>query len=140
LGDLDLVCIDNVQKGIANPLWEMALFSLFNQLKENKKNLLISANRNIKELGIALPDLFSRLQSGLNFKLESLSDQDKKEALILRCACRGIELPLETVSFLLSHSFRDLHNLSAAVDQMVDAAIESHRLLTVPFAKTVLKL
>ncbi len=139
-GSLDLVCLDNLERISGDPDWERALFNLFNQLRDNNRCLLISAGCNINELGLQLPDLLSRMHWGLNFRLQSLSDQQKKEALALRCACRGIELPTETISYLLNHSFRDLGSLSSAVDRLVDAAIEQRRQLTIPFAKQVLKL
>ncbi len=140
LGSLELVCLDNLEQVSGDPDWERAVFNLFNQLRENNRCLLVSARRNLGELGLRLPDLVSRMQWGVNFRLGALSDQQKKQALTLRCASRGIELPAETVSYLLNHSSRDLGSLSSTVDQLVDAAIEQRRQLTIPFAKQVLNL
>ncbi len=137
---LDLVCIDDIANIAGKNSWEKALFFLFNEIKERNGVLIITSGCNVKELGITLPDLQTRLEWGLKYKLAELSDLDKIDALVLRCESRGIELSAETAKFVLNRSHRAIETLCVTIDQLAEAAISDHRKITIPFVKTILKL
>ena len=63
------------QKGLAKEAaWEEALFHCFNRLREKEHKLLICADQNPAQLAIELPDLRSRLATGLIYQLPSMTD------------------------------------------------------------------
>jgi len=137
---LDLVCIDDVQRIAGQPEWERALFNLYNGLQEQQGHLLLSADRPLVSTPWSLPDLSSRLASGLVLQLQSLTDEEQMQVLRGRARKRGLELPEETARFLLRHYPRDLRTLCMLLDKLDIASLAAQRRLTVPFIKQALHL
>ncbi len=134
------VLIDDIEQVIGNKKWEEALFHLYNQIKDNGGNLLITADAPPAELEIKLKDLKSRLTAMTVFKIQSLSDTDKQVLLQQKAAAKGLTLGDEVAQFVLSRSSRDLRYLMDALDKLDKASLVSQRKITVPFVKEVLGL
>jgi len=139
LESMDLVCLDDIDLVLGDEEWEKALFLLFNQLRDNKSKLLLTANNNIDYLNIDLPDLRSRLKWDSVLQIKALTDKGKISALQLRCKNRGIELPLDSAEFMLKRSEREMGSLYKSIDDLIANAIIESRRLTIPFIKEQLK-
>ncbi|WP_044470181.1 DnaA inactivator Hda [Mannheimia massilioguelmaensis] len=136
-----VVCLDDLQAVVGNEEWELAIFDLFNRIKETGKSLLlISANQSPTSLAIKLPDLASRLTWGEIYQLKMFSDEEKREMLQRNARERGIELPEETANFLLKRLDRDMHTLFDALAKLDKASLQAQRKLTIPFVKETLGL
>jgi DnaA-homolog protein len=143
LGGLEaatLVAIDDVDRIAGHWHWEENLLRLYNLLQEGSNCLLVASAEKPRALRLSLPDLRSRLGWGIGYQLQSLDDEQKRAALQLQAATRGMELPDEVVSFLLRHSERDMHSLSRLLAQLERASMAAQRRLTVPFVRQILKL
>ncbi|MDO8310673.1 MAG: DnaA/Hda family protein, partial [Sideroxyarcus sp.] len=73
---VDLVCLDCLPTVAGRPDWELAIFNLYNQLRDQGKRLLVAAEHSPRELALSLEDLRSRLQWGLTYQVHSLTDED----------------------------------------------------------------
>ena len=138
MGDLDLICLDDIHQVAGDKQWETALFGLFEGLKGSGSRLIISAEQAPNQTSICLPDLASRLASGATYRLIPLVDQELLESLQHRATWLGMKLPTETASFLLSRVKRQTGILFPLLDQLDKAALAAQRRLTVPFVKSVL--
>jgi len=138
LEDMTLVCLDDIDAVAGNREWEEGLFDLYNRLHAKQCYLLITATLSPQASGFLLPDLVSRLNWGLRYVIQPLSDEDKLRALQLRAHQRGLQLN-ETVGwFLLHHYARDMTTLFTVLDKLDNASLVAQRKLTVPFVKDVL--
>jgi len=135
---LDVVCVDDVDVVAGDSGWERALFRLFTASQDSATRLVFAGVAPPSVIGLQLPDLVSRLASGLVLALHPLGEQDTISALRLRAAERGLELPAETVQYLMRRLPRDLASLCAFLDQLDEAALVAQRRLTVPLAREVL--
>ncbi|UTW45354.1 DnaA regulatory inactivator Hda [bacterium SCSIO 12696] len=133
-----LVCLDNLQSIAGNAQWEQALFHLFNQIKSSGGRLLAGANASPKQLAIQLPDLQSRLSSGLSLQLPPLTDEQKAELLQFCARQRGLELEDKATQYLLSRLPRGMHELVAVLDRLDKVSLQAQRKLTVPFIRQAL--
>jgi DnaA-homolog protein len=138
LDELAVVCLDDIQLVVEEPLWETALFDLFNRIKESGSSLLIAANVAPSSLPIGLPDLQSRLQSMLVYLLASLNDDEKKLALQLRASMRGFELNEAVADYILARAGRSFEDLMAVLDTLDDKTLETQRRLSIPLVKETL--
>ena len=138
LEQLELVCLDDVDAIAGDPVWEHALFDLFNRLRDAGRTLLVTASLRPDEAGFALPDLVSRLGWGVSYMLKPLKEPDIMAALAYRARGRGLELPVETAQFLLRRFPRDLPTLFSLFDTLDLASLVEQRRLTIPFVKSVL--
>ncbi|MFC1684092.1 DnaA regulatory inactivator Hda [Pseudomonadota bacterium] len=140
LEQMDLVCLDDIEEISGDPLWEQALFNLFNGLRSNGKRLLVSADRGPLNLGLALPDLASRLTWGLSYRLQTLSEGDKRQALITAAEGRGLQLPEETALYLLRRAPRNMGALLQLLEHLDQASLAAQRRLTIPFVRSQLEI
>lgn len=145
---LDVICLDDIQSITGDEEWELAIFNLFNQIREqqglfgsnHKTLLLISADCPPQQLKIKLADLRSRLIWGEVYHLNDLSDEQKRVILQRNAYQKGIELSDEVASFLLKRLGSDLQVLSTELDRLDRASLQAKRNLTVPFVKEILGL
>jgi len=133
---LSLVCIDDIENIVGDVEWESALFTAFNAMRQAGTQLIIAAHMAAQQLVIQLPDLHSRLQSGLLFQLDELSDEDKLSALQLRARQRGLDLPAAVGEFILLRADRNLSALMQILNELDHNSMQQQRKLTVPLVKS----
>lgn len=132
------VCLDDLQRVTGTPEWELALFDLWHQISDNAGVLLVSSTAPPKKSGIVLADLESRFSHLPVFHTVELSESGRIKALKLRAGFRGLELPDDTASYLLSRSRRDMRSLYQLLDRLDTEALIAKRRLTIPFVRQVL--
>lgn len=140
LENMDLVCLDDLENISEDIVWQRAIFNLYNNMIDNNKYLLVSAIKSANFLNLALPDLTSRLNSGVALQIQAFSEEEKIEALLERAKARELNLPLEVINFLLKNSKRDNKTLFETLDKLDRAALHAQRRLTIPFIKKILQL
>ena len=140
LETLDFICLDGLDLVIDRPEWELALFNLFNRLRDAGKLLLVSAVHGPRELKVNLPDLASRLQWGITFHLHTLNDEEKQHALQFRAKARGLELSDDVATFIIQRLPRDMNELFWQLNRLDHASLAEQRKLTIPFVKKILAL
>lgn len=138
LESLALVCLDDVQAIAGNAEWELALFNLFNRLRESGTCLCIAAKMSPRQLPLNLPDLLSRLLSGVIFSLQPLEDADKIRALQLRARQRGFEINEEVASYVLLRNDRGMNSLFALLDRLDQHSLETKRRITIPLVRELM--
>lgn len=138
--EIPLVCLDDIDTVAGQPMWEEALFHLFNRIRARQGRLLIAANVAPTHLNITLPDLKSRLTWGVVYQLHTLNDEQKLCALQLRAHMRGLQLSKTVGQFLLHRCSRHFSELFSTLEVLDRASLAEQRRLTVPFVKHVLQL
>ena len=83
-------------------------------------------------------DLRSRLGSGPVFSLQPLAEPQVRAALRSEADRRGLVLPDELVSYLLTHFERDLGHLMAQLERLDRYALVTQRALTLPLLRQML--
>jgi DnaA family protein len=139
LADREIVCIDDVDRVAGSDEWELALFTLFNELDAGNGQLVVSARAAPRECGFALADLASRMSRLPVFHLNSLDEGSLAAALQLRAGHRGLDLPDETAAYLLKRSRRDMASLYDLLDKLDLEALRAQRRLTIPFVREVMR-
>lgn len=138
LESLELVCLDDLQQARDNAPWELAVFHLFNRVRDAGHRLLVSADCPPAALPFELADLQSRMGWGLTLRLQALDDDQKQHALTARAHALGMELSAEVARYLLSRFPRDLSSLWRLLDQLDAASLSAQRRLTIPFVRSFL--
>lgn len=138
LGELDLVCIDDVESIIEQLEWQQGLTWLYNELKDNKHSLIISGNKSPANSGLELDDLKSRLSSDQVIQIRPPSDELKIEVLKQKANERSFELSDEVIEFLIRRVDRNLTSLIEVLDNIDHASLAAKRKITVPFVKDLI--
>ena len=140
LESLDFVAIDGLDLLVNRPEWQETLFGLYNQMRDQGKRLLVCAIEGPQQLNLSLPDLRSRLQWGLTFRVLELDDEQKKHALQFRAKARGLELSDEVCSYILQRLPRDMNELFWQLNRLDQASLAEQRKITIPFVKKIIDL
>ncbi len=134
-----ILCLDDVDAVVGDLAWEQALFRAFNDSAELRTRLIFAASAAPARLEWRLHDWRSRAASCVVYQLRDLDEAGRVEALRLRAAQRGLQLPQETSEYMLRRLPRDLPSLFEILDQLDEASLIAQRRLTVPFIREVLE-
>jgi len=140
LGEMDLVCVDDLDQVESDPDWEEKLFDLYNQLKENNACLLVLSSSSPANSNVQLPDLRSRLSAMEVYKIEALDDEQKFSLFQKRAANRGLEISDEVAHFLLARQSRSVENLIQILEKIDHSSIALKRKVTIPLVKEIFNL
>lgn len=138
LETLSYVCLDDVEQIAGDRDWEQALFHLFNRSREVGNTLILSALNAPAQIDFSLPDLASRMNWGLIYQVQDLSDHDKISVLQQRAAVRNFDLPNDVGEFMIRRLPRDMHVLCSYLDKLDIASLAAQRKLTVRFVSKFL--
>jgi len=131
-----IVAVDDVEK--LGDAAQIALFALYNRLREGGGMLLVSGTQAPTFLQLR-DDLRTRLGWGLVYQVHALSDAEKTDALRQHAQARGLELSSEVTTYLLRHGRRDLPALLATLDALDELCLRLKRGATVPLLKEVMR-
>ena len=134
-----VLCVDDVDAVAGDAAWEHALFVLFNEAADQGTRLVFAARAAPGQLDWALDDWRSRAAACVVYQLRELDDAGRIEALRLRAALRGLDLPPETSEYLMRRLPRDLGSLFDILDRLDEASLMAQRRLTVPFIRDALE-
>lgn len=138
LENMALIALDDIHQVVGDDVWELALFNLYNRVRERGGFMLVSSSVPLASLNIKLADLRSRFSWGPVFQLTALSDKGKQYALQQRAKNRGLELSDDAVKYLLKRSSRDMNSLFLLFEKLDKASMIEKRKLTIPFIKNYL--
>jgi len=134
-----VLCLDDVDAIAGDLRWEQALFRLFNEAEELGTRLIFAARTAPRGIEWSLEDWRSRAAACVVYQLRDLDDAGRLDALKLRAAQRGLQLPPETADYLLRRMPRDLPSLFVILDHLDEASLVAQRRLTVPFIRDALE-
>jgi DnaA family protein len=140
LEHLDLLCIDDLDAISGHADWQEAVFHCFNRMQLADCKLLVSAKKNPANIELTLADLRSRMGTALVYQLDSLNDDDKRQALMLQAQSRGLELSADVANYLLRHHSRDMSLLMDLLLELDKASLAAQRRLTIPFVRPFLNV
>jgi len=139
LADRPLVCLDDLQMLSGNPEMQLALFTLINDLRESGQSFVFSADRKIDQAIFGLKDLVSRLNACAHYHLELPGDDQKMAFLKGDAHRRGLQIGNDVISWILTHTPRDMTNLRSLMNRLDQESLRSQRRITIPFIKQVLQ-
>jgi DnaA family protein len=134
-----VLCIDDADAVAGDLAWERALFRVFNEAAELRTRLIFAAAAPPRQAAWRLEDWRSRAAASVVYQLRELDDAGRIEALRLRAAQRGLQLPYETSEYLLKRMPRDLRSLFEVLDLLDEASLAAQRRLTIPFIRDALE-
>ncbi len=135
LDDVDLW----LQNGkLSRDFKELCLFNLFNHYKIQSGLLVLALSVSLEAANIVLPDLKSRLKSGLIIPLMAYRDEEKERVMQCVANRKGFSLEDGLSAYIIKRSGRNLAELLKLLDRLDKASLTEQRKLTIPFVKKVL--
>ncbi len=138
MSELDVLCLDDVDKFITMPGWETAIFELVNQARGRGCRLVFSAQQRPERLAILLPDLVSRLQWGPVIQLLAPDDATLEHILNNRAKDMGLELGPGVCSYLLKRLPRDTASMLTCIQELGRESLSSQRHINIRLTSQLL--
>lgn len=136
--EFDAVLIDDIE--YLNPELQPDMCHQFNELQSRGTTLIVTSSAPPAALDFNLPDLKSRMESGLSLKIESLKEDELKTALMMHAKLMGLALDDKIYEFLLKRLERNLGTLTQQLKQIADYSLLTRRPVTTAMIKEVLGL
>lgn len=133
---MPVVAVDDVEA--LDDAAQIALFELYNRMRENGGVLLMSGSVAPAHLHLR-DDLRTRLGWGLVYQVQALNDGEKAQALENHARARGFILPHEVTQYLLRHGRRDLPGLLDVLDALDVHCLRLKKGASVPLLKEVMR-
>ena len=132
-----VVAVDDVE--LLNDAEQIALFALYNRMRETGGLLLVSGQCAPMYLPVR-DDLRTRLGWGMVYQVQELDEIEKTEALQRHASTLGLVLPAEVTTYMLRHGRRDLPTLFRVLDELDALCLRLKRpAATVPLLKEVMR-
>jgi len=138
LHELDAIAFDDIGLCGGHKGWESGLFALYNAVQTAGNRLLMAARESPKAAPFELPDLCSRVQASLVYRLRELDDAGKAEILRQTAEDRGIPLPQSVLDLIMQRERRDMITLMQILELLGSESLSRGRRLTVPFVREIL--
>ena len=138
---IDVLIIDDIQEFAGNTKTQNTFFYIFNQLHQNGKQLVMTADRAPMVLQGMEDRLITRFKWGMVAELESPSFDLRKDILRSKARRDGWQVPENVIEFVAEHvtgSVRDLEGIAIAM--MAQATIFNREIDMELARKTVQKL
>jgi len=137
MSQMSLICIDQLQFVEGHRDWEVALFDLYNEVKQLNHSLVIFSDKAPGQSAFKLADLKSRLSAMEIYRVESLNDQQKIALLKIRASKRGLDISNEVCSYILHRQSRSLGDLMQILEKIDQSSLALKRKVTIPLVKAL---
>lgn len=134
-----LLIIDDIAAIAGQRAAEIALFDLFNRVRDAGGAVLATTSMPLSRIGLNLPDLASRLASLTMLRLNSLDDAARRRVIHEHGRARGMEIRDDVLDFLFRRYPRDLGVLLDLLDRLDREGLARQRRLTVALVRDVLQ-
>ncbi len=136
VGELNLICIDDVDLISKRREWEIALFNLINECYEKECLLLLSGSINKLE---AIPDLVSRIKKMEILRLEAINDDELLEATQAISKNLNIKISDKNLNYLMNNSRRDIKTIFRTLSQLEKESLERKKSIGLNLIKEVIR-
>lgn len=127
-----------IVEDIENISDESALFHLYNALRESQCWLFLTATQPPNRLDIALPDLYSRLNSVMSIGVNTPDDELLQQLYVKLFSDKQLMIAPESVQFLLNHYGRSFSEVNNNVERLDREALSRKKGITIPLIRECL--
>ncbi|MCM1519733.1 MAG: chromosomal replication initiator protein DnaA [Lachnoclostridium sp.] len=135
---IDVLIIDDIQDLIGKTKTQNTFFHIFNHLKQNQKQLILSSDCPPALMKGMEERLLSRFKGGTTVMIEKPDYSLRKEVLNLRASQDGLDIPQEVMEFIASNVTDSIRELEGIVVSLLAHATFMNREITVSLARSVL--
>lgn len=134
---IDTLIIDDIQDLINKDKTQGAFFHIFNHLRLNQRQIIMSCDQRPTDLKGMQERLLSRFKSGMTVELERPDLELRKEVLNLKNEQDGLTLPADVMEYIASNVTNSIRELEGVVTSLVAHATYLNRELDLALARNV---
>lgn len=135
----DYLLIDDIQFIIGKPQFQEEFFHTFNILTTNNKQIVLTSDRQIKDLNGIEERLKSRFAGGIIAQIQTPELETKIAIIKKKCELDVIQLNNEIINFIASNVNRNIREIEGILMNINFSASIMNQEITLNFVKAVLE-
>lgn len=118
---IDILLIDDIQFLATKEASSEVLFNIFNELKRNKKQIVITSDQPPRELKGMEARLVSRFTQGLTVSIDTPEFETATAILRKKIELENVEIPIadEVIDFMATHYTTDVRELEGSLKRLL---------------------
>lgn len=135
---IDTLIIDDIQELIGKEKTQRTFFHIFNHLKQNNKQLIMSSDCAPADMEGMEERLLSRFKSGMTARLEKPDYTLRREVLLQKARRDGIKLPDDVVEFIVTNVTQSIREIEGVMVSILAYATSLNCEIDINLARRVL--
>ncbi|MEY2950156.1 MAG: hypothetical protein RLZZ248_1357 [Bacteroidota bacterium] len=136
---LDVLIVDDIQFLQNKQKTQEIFFHIFNQLHQNKKQLVLTSDKPPKDLSGMQERLISRFKWGLSADLQKPELETRMAILMHKIEEEGIEVSNEVVEFISYNIYNNIRELEGVLNGLIAQSSLNQREIDMDLARNVIK-
>ncbi len=135
---IDLLIIDDIQELAGQTGTQNEFFHIFNHLKQNGKQIIMTSDRRPADLQGMEERLLTRFTWGLTTELEKPNQELCRKILVNKIRRDGLTIPEDVIDFIATNVNDSVRELEGIVNSLMAFSVVYSRDIDIPLAEQVL--
>jgi chromosomal replication initiator protein len=136
---IDVLIIDDIQFFSGKEKTQEEIFHIFNTLHQSNKQIILSADRPIKEIKGIEDRLISRFNWGLSADIQPPDYETRKAIILSKLVQSGVNLDEAVIEFIATNVTENVRELEGCIVKLLAAQSLDKREIDLQFTKSTLK-
>ncbi len=136
---IDVLIVDDIQFLARKAKTQEIFFNIFNHLRQNKKQIILTSDRPPKELEGIEERLISRFKWGLVADISAPDLETRMAILASKSKHEGIDIPQNVVEFICYHIKNNIRELEGALNTLIVRSSFNDGNINILLAKEVIR-
>ncbi|MEI6847672.1 MAG: chromosomal replication initiator protein DnaA [Chlorobiaceae bacterium] len=136
---IDVLIIDDIQFFSGKEKTQEEIFHIFNTLHQSNKQIILSADRPIKEIKGIEDRLISRFNWGLSADIQPPDYETRKAIILSKLHQSGVNLDEAVIEFIATNITENVRELEGCIVKLLAAQSLENREIDLHFTKSTLK-
>ena len=136
---IDVLIIDDIQFFSGKEKTQEEIFHIFNTLHQSNKQIILSADRPIKDIKGIEDRLISRFNWGLSADIQPPDYETRKAIILSKLHQSGVNLDEAVIEFIATNVTENVRELEGCIVKLLAAQSLDNREIDLQFTKSTLK-
>lgn len=136
---IDTLIIDDIQELAGQEKTQEAFFHIFNHLKMNGKQIILTSDRSPAVMQGMEERLLTRFKWGLTAELERPELELRRRILLSKIRRDGLSIPDDVVDYVAVNASENVRDLEGIVNSLMAYSVVYNRNIDMPLAEQVVK-
>ena len=136
---IDVLIIDDIQFFSGKEKTQEEIFHIFNTLHQSNKQIILSADRPIKDIKGIEDRLISRFNWGLSADIQPPDYETRKAIILSKLHQSGVNLEEAVIEFIATNITENVRELEGCIVKLLAAQSLDNKEIDLEFTKTTLK-
>jgi len=136
---IDVLIVDDIQFLSGKPGTQDVFFHIFNHLHQNKKQIVLTADKTPVDMQDIEQRLLSRFKWGLSAELQKPDYETRKKIILNKLYVDGVKLPDNVIEFIAKSIKTNIRELEGIIISLIAHASFDHREINLELTKEIIQ-